>query len=114
MGDMGDYYRDLREDRKARKAERDGPLIAEAAEKLVGWSKLGFNSWDGYRLKVTVGRQTDNLDYWPTTGAVRWKGRTYHNSIDNILRIAEGLKQGLTYKEARDKRRGRANSNQDG
>lgn len=101
MGDMGDYYRDLREDRKARKAERDGPLIAEAEAKLTGWSKLGFNSWDGYRLKI----KGENLDYWPTTGAVRWRGRTYHNSIDNIVKIAEGLKEGLIYMEARDRKK---------
>lgn len=107
MGDMGDYYNDLRDDRKARKTERDGPLIQEGIDKLTpdkGWSRLDHNTWTGYRIAIPgpsrVG--TDYLDYWPTTGAVRYRGKTYHNSIDNIIKIVDGLKNGLTYKEARD------------
>lgn len=66
MGDMGDYYRDLREHRKGEMKSHKAAQLAEA-ERLVGdqFDKLSPHHW-----RTTIGGYV--FDYWPTTGAYRW------------------------------------------
>lgn len=94
MDDAANAWRAARE---ARKAEQQPECMAKAREKLgPGWSPLGE-----YSFRRMIRGQP--LDYWPNTNAVRWDNRAYRTSMNNVIRIAEGLEAGLSYKEARSR-----------
>lgn len=71
MGDMGDFYRDLRETRSAFKRQR-----SEAQAPFIGWLMYIAKRWvplpGGIRILLEVERNggffVEMFDYWPSSG----------------------------------------------
>lgn len=62
MGDVGEMYKAIREHSQERRRERHQSADAS------GWSKHTKYHW--YRMI-----EGEKLDYWPSTGRCRFKGR---------------------------------------
>ena len=73
MGDMGDVFRDMR---KQVKAKRNARLDAfDSAD----WVRLS----DQHFRKIVCG---DPLDYWPSTDCFVWRGKKYHGGVDGFIK----------------------------
>lgn len=66
MGDMGDYYRDLRDARRAAglPARRGHKTPAVAVKLTKEWKRLGFEVRTEWHWQARVGGTL--VDYWPS------------------------------------------------
>ncbi len=80
MGDMGDFFNDLKEHNKARRHKN----LEEAQKSEIDWTKHTPWHWS-----ITL--QDDRLDYWPTKNKFRWRNRTYHGTVDAFIRKRQGV-----------------------
>lgn len=86
MSDMGDMYRDMREHRRTAKAQHDVTILGRAND-LLGdqFTKLSHYHW-----RTTVAGYL--FDYWPTTGAYRYRGRTEHAEPERLVEVLRKLR----------------------
>lgn len=89
MGDMGDLFRDLREQKRGKKAERveqQRPMIEWLRQRAVTQRILS----GGYRFNFPnrAGHHA-TFDYWPSSGKWARIGRpTFHSKGERNLRAA--------------------------
>ena len=88
MGDMGDYFREWKEDKKLRKAERLETFEAEWHEIFRNHHVKKFTEWH-YQFEL-LGKP---LDYYPSTGKWRWKNRNYFGQPKNVIEFMKNRNQ---------------------
>ena len=85
MGDMGDYWRDVKPILRERKAKRQRQA-PRAIEKLHD-SGLTVQRLSYHHFRVT-GKNRVTYDYWPSTGLWIGKDGSRGYNIDKLLLIA--------------------------
>lgn len=76
MGDMGEIFRDWNAHKKERKKER------LAAANPEGWTIHTEYHW-------SRDLNGSRLDYWPSTGKFRYKGKTMFGGITGFIKKRE-------------------------
>ena len=82
MGDMGDYFRDLREHERARRQ-----AALDAAD-TAGWTQH-----TPYHYSRQFGRS--RMEWWPSSGKARLDNRMIYGH-GRVLQIIEKLERGQT------------------
>lgn len=78
MGDMGDFYRDWDAYVKEKKAERHGDAQKVFFDAWQGPPMPGWTRHTPYHWSRML--DADRMDYWPSTGKWRWRGKTYYGT----------------------------------
>lgn len=90
MGDVGDYWRDVRAHYKSMGLSR--PRHRRPAT-LVKFTKkheaLGFRKCSDWHWQITVAG--DLLDYWPSKNKWRWRGETRTGHPKNLERFISDM-----------------------
>lgn len=80
MGDMGEFFNDMRKAKKEKRASN-----TEQSTELLKKHKIGFQSKNGgAHLVVTAGNY--DVDFWPSTGLWIIRGeKKRHGGVRNLI-----------------------------
>jgi hypothetical protein len=88
MGDVGDYWRDVREHFKSQGRSRPrGRRRAQFVKFTKTHERDGFHCCSEWHWQATVAG--DLLDYWPSKNKWRWRGVTATGSYADLKSVIE-------------------------
>lgn len=91
MSEIGDMWKDIKEQRKQESQERRTANIANSASMLVENGLVYATNNNGVHLVVTNGRGS-TADFWPSTGKFNIRGqREYHRGVRLLIKKLKEL-----------------------
>ncbi|CAB3952831.1 hypothetical protein LMG6103_03576 [Achromobacter piechaudii] len=89
MGDMGDFWRDVKPALKERSQQKRADNREQSARSLTD-AGIQFLSRNAGAHLIVTGASGDTYDFWPGTGLWRMRGSTKdHRGVRSLIRAAQ-------------------------